>query len=87
MDTFIADFLEFLSVEKSASGNTISAYRNDLGQVEEFLASRKNGSGIQWPTITQEEVLEYIAGHDHVWQATAGEILDSFVQQQSGGQR
>ena len=60
MDTFIADFLEFLSVEKSASGNTISAYRNDLGQVEEFLASRKNGSGIQWPNITQDEVLEYI---------------------------
>jgi integrase/recombinase XerD len=60
MDAFIVDFLEFLSVEKSASGNTISAYRNDLGQLEEFLAAKKNGSGIKWQNIGQDEVLEYI---------------------------
>lgn len=60
MDTFISDFLEFLSVEKGASGNTIAAYRNDLGQLEEFLASKKNGSGIKWQSISQAEVLEYI---------------------------
>ena len=60
MDTFINDFLEFLSVEKSASGNTIAAYRNDLGQLEEFLAAKKNGSGIKWQIIGQDEVLEYI---------------------------
>ncbi len=60
MDTFINDFLEFLSVEKGASGNTIAAYRNDLGQIEEFLAASKNGSGIKWQIIGQDEVLEYI---------------------------
>lgn len=60
MDTFINDFLEFLSVEKGASGNTIAAYRNDLGQLEEFLAAKKNGSGIKWQIIGQDEVLEYI---------------------------
>jgi integrase/recombinase XerD len=60
MDTFINDFLEFLSVEKGASGNTIAAYRNDLGQLEEFLAANKNGSGIKWQNIGQDEVLEYI---------------------------
>jgi integrase/recombinase XerD len=60
MDTFIVDFLEFLSVEKGASGNTIAAYRNDLGQLEEFLAAKKNGSGIKWQNIGQDEVLEYI---------------------------
>ena len=60
MDTFINDFLEFLSVEKGASGNTIAAYRNDLGQIEEFLAAKKNGSGIKWQNISQDEVLEYI---------------------------
>lgn len=60
MDTFINEFLEFLSVEKGASGNTISAYRNDLGQLEEFLASKKNGNGIQWQNVGQDEVLEYI---------------------------
>jgi integrase/recombinase XerD len=60
VDTFITGFLEFLSVEKGASGNTIAAYRNDLGQLEEFLAARKNGSGIHWSKIAQEEVVEYI---------------------------
>ena len=60
MDTFIVDFLEFLSVEKGASGNTIAAYRNDLGQLEEYLAAKKNGSGIKWQHIGQNEVLEYI---------------------------
>lgn len=60
MDTFIVDFLEFLSVEKGASGNTIAAYRNDLGQLEEFLGAKKNGSGITWQHISQDEVLEYI---------------------------
>lgn len=60
VDTFITDFLEFLSVEKGASGNTIAAYRNDLGQIEEFLGAKKNGSGIKWQNIGQDEVLEYI---------------------------
>jgi integrase/recombinase XerD len=52
--------LEFLSVEKGASGNTIAAYRNDLGQLEEFLHLQRNGNGIQWPNIGQPEVLNYI---------------------------
>jgi integrase/recombinase XerD len=60
VDTFINEFLEFLSVEKGASGNTIAAYRNDLGQLEEFLGAKKNGNGIQWQHIGQNEVLEYI---------------------------
>jgi integrase/recombinase XerD len=60
VDNFVNDFLEFLSVEKGASGNTIAAYRNDLGQLEEFLAVRKNGNGVQWAAIDQNEVLEYI---------------------------
>jgi integrase/recombinase XerD len=52
--------LEFLSVEKGASGNTIAAYRNDLGQLEEFIAGKKNGHLIQWPLINQNQVMEYI---------------------------
>ncbi len=63
MDTCVNEFLEFLSVEKGASGNTIAAYRNDLGQLEEFLVGEnKNGSGqmIQWPQINQGRVMEYI---------------------------
>ncbi len=60
MDTCVNEFLEFLSVEKGASGNTIAAYRNDLGQLEEFLHLKRNGNGIQWPNIGQPEVLDYI---------------------------
>jgi integrase/recombinase XerD len=47
-------------VEKCASSNTIAAYRNDLGQLEEFLGATKNGTSVQWPSVGQNEVLEYI---------------------------
>ena len=62
MDTSVSDFLEFLSVEKGASGNTIAAYRNDLNQLEEFLQPRRNGSGgpVQWVMIDQASILDYI---------------------------
>lgn len=61
MDSSVTEFLEFLSVEKGASGNTISAYRNDLGQLEDFLSAKKNGSyTIQWAAINQNHVVEYI---------------------------
>jgi integrase/recombinase XerD len=60
VDTCVTEFLEFLSVEKGASGNTIAAYRNDLGQLEEFIAGTKNGHLIQWPLINQNRVMEYI---------------------------
>jgi integrase/recombinase XerD len=60
VDTCVTEFLEFLSVEKGASGNTIAAYRNDLGQLEDFIAGKKNGHLIQWPLINQNQVMEYI---------------------------
>jgi integrase/recombinase XerD len=65
VDTCVNEFLEFLSVEKGASGNTIAAYRNDLGQLEEFIVGEnKNGNGnghmIQWPAVNQGRVMEYI---------------------------
>lgn len=60
MDTFVSEFLEFLSVEKGASGNTIAAYRNDLTQLEEFLAARNLGQQPDWSHIDQNEVLDYI---------------------------
>jgi integrase/recombinase XerD len=60
VDTCVTEFLEFLSVEKGASGNTIAAYRNDLGQLEDFIAGKKNGHLIQWPLVNQNQVMEYI---------------------------
>ena len=62
MDTSVDQFLEFLSVEKGASGNTVAAYRNDLSQLEVFLSARRNGnSGPQaWSTVGQGVILDYI---------------------------
>ena len=62
MDTCVNEFLEFLSVEKGASGNTVAAYRNDLGQLEEYLDGKRNGraSPISWPAVGQDIVVEYI---------------------------
>lgn len=63
MDTCVSDFLEFLSVEKGASSNTIAAYRNDLGQLEGFVGAKRNGAGVgavQWANVDQNIVLSYI---------------------------
>jgi len=62
VDTCVNEFLEFLSVEKGASGNTVAAYRNDLGQLEEYLDGKRNGraSPISWPAVGQDIVVEYI---------------------------
>jgi integrase/recombinase XerD len=64
VDTSVNEFLEFLAVEKGASGNTIAAYRNDLGQMEEFLVtsakSNGNGAGVPWLAINQGQVFDYI---------------------------
>ncbi len=61
MDSCVNEFLEFLSVEKGASGNTIAAYRNDLSQLEDFFGARKNGNiTIQWPGLAQTQVMDYI---------------------------
>jgi len=60
VDACVDDFLEFLAVEKGASGNTIAAYRNDLSQLEAFVATRANGSAVQWQGIDQGIVLDYV---------------------------
>jgi integrase/recombinase XerD len=61
VDACVSDFLEFLSVEKGASGNTIAAYRNDLSQLEEFVAGEvEETSEIAWPSVNQDLVTDYV---------------------------
>ena len=60
MDSRVTDFLEFLSVEKGASTNTIAAYRNDLGQLEEFINAKRDSASIEWGGIQQDIILDYI---------------------------
>lgn len=59
MDDCIAQFLNFLAVEKNASNNTIAAYRNDLAQFEKFVGSdpgRKN----RWQVIDGDDVVAFV---------------------------
>src|SRR5689334_1483749 len=57
MDECIAQFLNFLAVEKNASNNTIAAYRNDLAQ---FQAYAVNGSAAPWGTVRGETVVNFV---------------------------
>ncbi len=59
MDTSVGEFLEFLSVEKSASGNTVAAYRNDLSQLEAFVTAG-NGASVHWTGISHEVLMDYV---------------------------
>ncbi|MCK9518020.1 MAG: site-specific tyrosine recombinase XerD [Dehalococcoidia bacterium] len=59
MDDCIAQFLNFLAVEKNASNNTIAAYRNDLAQFEKFVGKdpgRKN----RWQVVEGEDVVAFV---------------------------
>jgi integrase/recombinase XerD len=52
----VDQFLEYITVEKGYSSNTLAAYRNDLGQFMAFLGPRV----ATWDEVTQEMILEYI---------------------------
>jgi integrase/recombinase XerD len=61
MEQCVSEFIEFLSVERGASSNTVNAYRSDLHQLIEFMAPHRNGTPFDWhkvsPTVVQEYVL------------------------------
>lgn len=62
MDDPIAQFLNFLAVEKNASNNTIAAYRNDLVQFLKFVSG---GSAVAVPdlaAINGDTLLRYVEG-------------------------
>ena len=59
MDKCVAQFLEFMSVEKTAAGNTIAAYRNDLAQLATFAATR-NGSAVNWQRVDKNLIVDYL---------------------------
>jgi integrase/recombinase XerD len=57
MKEAIANFLNYLSVEKGYSENTIAAYRNDLTAMADF-AKKQGMSG--WPGFTRQSMLSYM---------------------------
>lgn len=57
VDTYVAEYLGYLSVERGASPHTIAAYRRDLTEYSGFLAQR----GITAPgAITREDVTSFV---------------------------
>jgi integrase/recombinase XerD len=61
MEEEIGHFLNFLSVEKGASSNTISAYKNDLEQLRAYvLGLSLNGDRPFWSQIDRGALLDFI---------------------------
>ncbi len=62
MDGRIGQFLHFMSVERSASANTVDAYRNDLGQFNTFLGTLNlNGGNTDWRRIGREVIIAFVS--------------------------
>ncbi|MFN8508183.1 MAG: site-specific tyrosine recombinase XerD [Dehalococcoidia bacterium] len=59
MDECIAQFLNFLAVEKNASNNTIAAYRNDLGQFQKFMGAADGGKDA-WAKTDGTKVVAFV---------------------------
>ena len=67
----IEEFLSHLAVEKSFSGNTLAAYRNDLTQFAGYLSGLETGSpaaaragaarrATLWDAVDRESILEFL---------------------------
>ena len=54
----VRDYLSYLSIERGASPNTVSAYRRDLHSYVQFLASRQVPA---LRSVVQDDVLAFIA--------------------------
>lgn len=61
MDDHIGHFLNFLSVEKGSSGNTVQAYRNDLQQFDLYLTGLMgNGKPRDWEKLERDLIVDYL---------------------------
>jgi integrase/recombinase XerD len=62
MDDQIGHFLNFMSVEKGASGNTVAAYKNDLHQFDSFLVGVSgNGKPRDWEQLQRDLIIDYLS--------------------------
>jgi integrase/recombinase XerD len=91
-DECIAQFLNFLAVEKNASPNTIAAYRNDLAQFSKFTGTpvvHANGNSVPRKEVLNGTSLSGVSNGSAkaivdsgscAWKGIAGETIVSFVQ-------
>ena len=61
MDEYVAQFLNFLAVEKNASNNTIAAYRNDLAQFEHHIETVTGRRSDLWKAVSGDGVVAFVA--------------------------
>lgn len=59
MKESIDSFLNYLTVEKGLSNNTIAAYRNDLTQLSEFLSNGDNKL-VSWSTVDRPTLSSFV---------------------------
>lgn len=61
MEDAVSQFLQFLTVEKSAAQNTIAAYRNDIEQFSTFCTGgRRTTDRPKWTEVTRVRIQEYL---------------------------
>ncbi|MCA9824465.1 MAG: site-specific tyrosine recombinase XerD [Dehalococcoidia bacterium] len=60
MEDCIAQFLNFLRVEKNASDNTIQAYKNDLGQFAKQFAGNPEPPLSEWKAVSRDKVIRFV---------------------------
>ena len=63
----VDNFLNYMTVERGVSPNTLAAYRNDLAQMVEFLETRRPSAedGDGWSAVDEDALSEYVLHLHH----------------------
>lgn len=71
MDLYVHRFLDYMAAERGVSANTLSAYRNDLAQLTEFVEQQNPQSSNIWQSADPQTITTYIIHlHDRGYSAT-----------------
>lgn len=62
METDVTEFLNYLSLEKKFSPNTMAAYRNDLSQFLAYLRSESSAVQLleEWTAVGQDDIVNFV---------------------------
>ena len=61
MQSSVDEFLDYMTVERGVSPNTLSAYRSDLAQFIEYLKTNCfNGNGGGWEGVDEDMMSQYL---------------------------
>ena len=61
MQSNVDGFLDYMTVERGVSPNTLAAYRSDLNQLVEYLTTNHfNGNGSDWQDVDEDMMSQYL---------------------------